>query len=198
MSQPLRAMSVRALNLYYARDSGVRAEVLATRLRASDVRARIGIPRGRIFQLASGGDAPDVMWDCAFADARAHDIDMQARAASADFEACRATMRTLTRRFERVLYEEHADGLAPAEVGKGAHLTQIWVSDACGAPDIGSLLRSGSVDRLLERMDGNTRLPDWIIELSSTETGRGAAAMRTWLAHQPTMRSVTLRWERVS
>ena len=182
-------MSVRALNLYYARDDNARAQVLATRLRATDVREAIGVPRGRVFvRVAGDGDLPDVMWDCPFADAHAHGRDMQARAASAEFEACRAVMRTLTRRFERVFYAQVVVGV-PCAVSHKAQMMQIWRSGT--APDVESL-RAGT---FLQRTDDNKRLPDWIIELSADADER---AIASWTARQSHTQTTIVRWERVA
>ena len=182
-------MSVRALNLYYARDENAYAQVLATRLRATDVREAIGVARGRVFvRVAGDGDLPEVMWDCPFADARAHDHDMQARAASVEFEACRAVMRTLTQRFERVIYAQIVD-FAPLAVNRTAQMSQIWMSGT--APNV-EALPAGTI---LQRTDDNKRLPDWIIELSADED---AHAIRAWIAHQSHTQSTTVRWERVA
>src|SRR5581483_5970380 len=86
---------------YYARP-GCAEEVLRTRRRASDIRARLGLPRGTITVKADpAGDGPDVAWECAFPDPEAHARDLAARAASPEFEAIRAVMTGLLARFER-------------------------------------------------------------------------------------------------
>lgn len=91
-------------NFYYARP-GNAAAVLQQRIRASDVRTRLGLPRGRIISRIEGaGDWPDVVWRQAFTDMASQDADMQSRADSPEFEAIRQGMRQLYRRFERPLY----------------------------------------------------------------------------------------------
>lgn len=91
-------------NFYYARP-GNAAAVLQQRIRASDVRAGLGLPRGRIISRLEGdGDWPDVVWRHDFTDMATQDADMQARADSPEFEAIRQGMRQLYRRFERPLY----------------------------------------------------------------------------------------------
>jgi hypothetical protein len=97
-------------NFYYARP-GNAAAVLQQRIRASDVRAQLGLPRGRATSKIEGdGDWPDVIWRLDFADMAAQDTDMRARAASAEFETIRHSMRQLYRRFERPLYAPCGDG----------------------------------------------------------------------------------------
>lgn len=196
-------MSVRALNLYYAREPAIRDQVLATRLRATDVREAIGITRGRVFsRTGSDGDYPDVMWDCPFADAGAHDRDMQARAASAEFESCRALMRTLTRRFERVLYrvESGADSIAAAPGG----VVQCWVQSL--APGIvhatqlaePQWLRVKSPAAVLRRMDANAGVPDWIIEVPAERREALASAIQSWITARSPFEFAALEFERVA
>jgi dipeptidyl aminopeptidase/acylaminoacyl peptidase len=86
---------------YYARP-GRASDVLATRRRASDVRTRLGLPRG-VITLASGheGGGPDVAWECAFESAERHAQDLEVRAVSPEFTAVRAEMGALLARFER-------------------------------------------------------------------------------------------------
>ena len=185
-------MPVRALNFYYARDDSTRVQVLATRLRATDVRESIGIPRGRVFTRVNGdGDLPDVMWDCPFADARAHDADMQARAQSVAFEACRSTMRTLTRRFERVIYEGLGNFGAPDMDEE--HMLQIWMV-RCATPDI-PILRSLGAQSVMHRADDNASLPDWIVEIPARADG-DRSAIETWVARNFNMQATLVRWQR--
>ena len=95
-----------ARNLYYAAEGRADA-VLAHRLHAADVRVQLGLPRGRVSRRVRGADTlPDVIWECEFADVAAYDRDMAALAASPEYEAVRAHMRALLRRFERVLWEQ--------------------------------------------------------------------------------------------
>lgn len=189
-------MPVRALNLYYARDASTRELVLATRLRASDVREAIGIPRGRVFRRLDGdGDVPDVMWDCPFADTPGHERDMDARAASAQFEAVRAQMRTLTRRFERILYSDPAP-LAAGAATFDARIAQAWIYGGLDIAAIDPLLPTGTTRRL-QRLDENSRLPTWIIEAPASDFMPMTQAIAAAALH-PQARITTLLWERVS
>jgi hypothetical protein len=58
-----------------------------------------------IARTSGAADLPDVIWHQNFEDVAAHERDMDARAASAEFERVRAGMRKLIRRFERPLFE---------------------------------------------------------------------------------------------
>src|SRR5215831_5777565 len=94
---------------YFAKP-GMAAAVLEMRRQASAVRAAIGLAAGTIF-VSAGGDGPDVRWECAFPTAEAQAADLAARAASAQFEAVRARMRSLLARFERAV--ERTDVISP-------------------------------------------------------------------------------------
>lgn len=94
-----------SFNFYYARP-GLEDAVLQQRLSASDVRERLGIVRGRVLARTRGAaELPDVIWEQPFDDVDGHHADMAVRAASPEFEAIRAGMRKLCRRFERPLFE---------------------------------------------------------------------------------------------
>ena len=165
--------SVLALNWYYARTPSLASDVLSTRLRACDVREQLGIPAGRVLRRSGGsGDLPDVIWDCPFGGVAGHDADMAVRAASADFEAVRARMRALTRRFERVLYSLGERDLALLPIDRDRLRShQRWLHidvsgaqpAACtpweGAPPPGARGRIGSA----------AALPDWIVEAVCAE-----------------------------
>ena len=87
---------------YYAKPKQHDA-VLAVRRRACEVRLAIGLPAGSIrVKLEASADGPDVVWECAFPSKQAHQADLDARAASPDFEAVRADMRDVIDRFERL------------------------------------------------------------------------------------------------
>ena len=94
---------------YYAKPGQLEA-VLAVRRRACEVRVAIGLPAGTIRVKAdAGADGPDVVWECPFPSKPAHQADLNARAASPDFEAVRADMRDVIDRFER-LFEQRVAG----------------------------------------------------------------------------------------
>ena len=94
-----------SFNFYYAQPDQEDA-VLKQRLRASDVRENIGIPRGRVLARTAGdSNLPDVIWEHHFEEVAGHHADMAVRAASPEFESIRAGMRKLYRRFERPLFE---------------------------------------------------------------------------------------------
>ena len=93
---------------YYAKP-GRAADVLEIRREASRIRVSLGLPAGTIY-VKSGGDGPDVRWECGFPDAAAHQADLDARARSADFERIRGRQREATERFERHVETRDVDG----------------------------------------------------------------------------------------
>lgn len=158
-----------ALNFYYA-NNGQEDAVRRQRLLASDVRVKLGIPRGQVLWLAQGTpELPTVIWACPFVDAKAHEADMWTRHFSPEFEQVRAGMRQLTHRFERVLYKVE-DGVAEAMLAPW--VWQCWwtvpaqyqqmlldslLETARGAREEGT-----RGDAVLSREEGSKSLP-WVI-----------------------------------
>ena len=62
---------------YYAKP-GRTDDVLATRRKASEIRARLGLPQG-VISVGAGheGGGPDVAWECAFPTSEAHQRDLE-------------------------------------------------------------------------------------------------------------------------
>ncbi len=89
---------------YYALPGQVDA-VLAQRRRASEIRARLGLPGGRIFTKLDG-PGPDVRWECVFDTREDYEQDLAVRHSSEEFSEARRNMHTLLERFERNLQEE--------------------------------------------------------------------------------------------
>ena len=90
---------------YYAK-LGRRTDVLRIRRKASRVRIDLGLQAGTISQkVEADGEGPDVQWECHFPTAEVHKADLEARAASTDFEAVRAEMQSVIDRFERHVLE---------------------------------------------------------------------------------------------
>ena len=150
-----------SFNFYYARP-GVADAVLAQRLRASDVRVRIGLPYGRVMRRTAGGEAlPDVIWEQEFDAVEEHNADMAARAASAEFEAIRAGMRPLLRRFERPLFEVCGASSMAAAPPRVTALDWIF----CGlekAAQLQRVLEKRAGGRLLRLITPAPDLPDLI------------------------------------
>jgi len=152
-------------NFYYARP-GNAAAVLQQRIRASDVRAQLGLPRGRIFSKLEGGDdSPDVIWRLDFADMAAQNADMQARAASTEFEAIRHGMRQLYRRFERPLYAPFNNDTWPSNGGSQQSMVLYGVyCDASASAKARVVLDNIPA---VELMSGGTDIPHIFCETGS-------------------------------
>jgi hypothetical protein len=137
-------------NYYYAHPGDADA-VLRQRLKASAVRERIGLPRGRVMRKVQGADAlPDVVWEIEFEDLAGHHADMAARAASAEFEAVRNGMRRLYRRFARPLFEPLSGA------GWRAGGSEVVLAYADAAPEAAAAPAGG---RLLRLLPGEAALP---------------------------------------
>ncbi len=95
-------------NYYYAKP-GQQDAVYQWRLHASDVRARLGFPPGRVLRRLGDSDTqPDVIWECTYPDLAARQRDVRAVEATAEFQAVMQHMRTLINRFERQLWQHKA------------------------------------------------------------------------------------------
>jgi hypothetical protein len=111
-----RTHSIVVQNYYYARP-GKADEVYQWRLHASDVRARLGLARGRVLRRAPGQktgddsheggqhDAPDVIWECDYPSPEARAADIARLDNSKEFDAVEKHMDTLIRDFRRVIFE---------------------------------------------------------------------------------------------
>lgn len=150
-----------SLNFYYAQP-GNEAAVLRQRIRACDVRAALGLPRGQVYAKIEGGDDwPDTLWRLDFPDMAAQDADMAARAASPDFETIRIGMRQLYRRFERPLYENRADAGVPLRRGDLLAWSGIFCAESA-APAVRGRLESAGISAL-EYRSGGKNVPRFII-----------------------------------
>lgn len=92
-------------NKYYPKP-GQEEVVLATRLEASAVRARLGLPTGIVLLRKNEVDgAPVVVWECEYPSIEARRADAAAAEAAPEFKAVQAKMRGITVKFERVAWE---------------------------------------------------------------------------------------------
>jgi len=169
---PMDSM-ITSFNFYYAH-AGRERSVLQQRLLASDVRQKLGLPRGRVLERLEGPAAlPDVIWELQFDDVGGHHADMAVRAASAEFEAVRAGMRVLCRRFERPLFERlaaAAGGPAPVPSERAVTLDCIFCAPETVSAAIaiieahaGRLAQRGlDPGALLRRITPGNDLPDLI------------------------------------
>lgn len=142
------------LNLYYPKP-GQEEEVLETRLRASAVRARLGLPAGRVLRRTSGSEElPYVIWECVYPDQAAHDRDMDARANSPEFEAVRERMGSLLARFERSVWELR-DGDGPLQGASGITvLNGYFAEEGRGEEVLSHRLHASAVRRALGHPGG--------------------------------------------
>jgi len=150
-----------SLNFYYARP-GNAAAVLRQRIRASDVRASLGLLRGHVCAKVEGSDDwPETLWRLDFPDMAAQDADMAARAASPDFESIRLGMRQLYRRFERPLYESGTDTGGQLRHGD----LQVWSGIFCAESAAPAVREKLAVDGIsaLEYRSGGKDVPRFII-----------------------------------
>jgi hypothetical protein len=95
-------------NFYYALPGKVQ-EVYELRLRASEVRAALGLPRGRVLRRTSDQtekSLPDVEWECEYPSVAAREKDVAALEHSEEFARIEKKMDTLLREFHRATFTE--------------------------------------------------------------------------------------------
>ncbi|CAN5815095.1 hypothetical protein BH23CHL2_BH23CHL2_34720 [soil metagenome] len=98
-------MTIVVQNRYFIK-TGREDDGLATRRRASRVRADQGRPTGRIMtsEGPQEGDAPTSVWECEYVDLEARQADLDWASASEEFTAVRRHMGTLLDKFERLTF----------------------------------------------------------------------------------------------
>jgi hypothetical protein len=106
---PSRALVVQ--NYYYALP-GRATDVYLWRLHASDVRAKLGLARGRVLRRVPDpktdklqAELPDVIWECDYSSPEAREADVARLDKSGEFEEVQKHMETLIRNFRRVTFE---------------------------------------------------------------------------------------------
>jgi len=192
--------AILAINGYYARNAADVGAIRATRLRACSVRVDLGVPAGRVLRAVESHESvPEIMWDCPFVDEAAHEQDMSVRAASEAFEACRLNMRTLTRRFERLLYARGSgdDQVRDATL-LGQQVTQYWIyiddDQSLAGPDrLREPVCAAQGMTVRRRVGSGKDVPAWIIEAADDIRGAGGIDELTRFAR----RVLTCRWERI-
>jgi hypothetical protein len=100
--QPEQDEPIVVQNIYYARP-GKEADVLATRLEASRIRASLGLAVGRVLVKVDPGaeGQATVIWECEYPSLAEREKDAAAVEKSAEFTAIQARMRALIDNFER-------------------------------------------------------------------------------------------------
>ena len=205
-----------SFNFYYAQPDQEDA-VLRQRLRASDVRESIGVPRGRVLARTAGdSDLPDVIWEHHFEDVAGHHADMAVRAASPEFESIRAGMRKLYRRFERPLFEICATAAPAVTAAAAAQLARVVTLDwvFCAPSSVAKTLtvldqharlyaqQGFDHGRLLRLITPGSDLPQLVwqheyVDTASYDQMQARIASRTELQRSPsTLKALALRVER--
>jgi hypothetical protein len=96
--------SILVQNCYYPKD-GKTEEVYQWRLHASEVRVKLGLPKGRVLKKISGNAGPYVLWICEYPSLAAREKDISLIDKSEAFKKVQAHMETLIEKFERFVWE---------------------------------------------------------------------------------------------
>lgn len=100
-------------NSYWAKP-GMEEEVYQHRLYASQVRASIGLPAGRVLRRISDSEhQPDVIWECEYPNETARAADVEALVASGALGPVMEKMETLIDHFDRAVWRVTESPAAP-------------------------------------------------------------------------------------
>jgi hypothetical protein len=99
-------------NYYYALP-GKAEDVYQWRLHASQVRAKLGLARGRVLRRISqqaidkdSSTLPDVIWECDYPSQASRERDVERLGKSSEFDEVEKHMDTLLRKFDRAIFAE--------------------------------------------------------------------------------------------
>ncbi|MBD2705853.1 hypothetical protein IC229_34970 [Spirosoma sp. BT702] len=93
-------------NHYYPKP-GKEDEVYKWRLHASEVRSKLGLPKGRVLKKLNGTGGPFVIWECEYPSPEARQKDVAVLDQSEEFKQVQAHMTTLLDKFERYVFSIH-------------------------------------------------------------------------------------------
>jgi ketosteroid isomerase-like protein len=92
-------------NLYFPKP-GMEKEVMETRERASDVRAKLGLPAGRILlRVSESTSQPYIIWECEYPSVRAREEDVATLDRSSEFTDVQEHMTGLLLKFDRSVWQ---------------------------------------------------------------------------------------------
>jgi len=108
-SEPALSNTILVQNYYWANE-GMEEQVYQQRLLASSVRAKYGLPVGRVLKLQTLSDSlPNIIWECEYLDLEDREKDLQKFQENEElaiaFRKVSSKMGTLTRKFDRAIYE---------------------------------------------------------------------------------------------
>jgi len=90
---------------WYFPNPGKEKKVYELRLKASQIIANLGVPKGRVLKRINLSDRPYVMWECDYPSAEAQEKAVNIIKQSPEFKKVTDKMRTLVNHFERVSWE---------------------------------------------------------------------------------------------
>jgi hypothetical protein len=91
-------------NAYFPK-AGKEKEVYEWRLHASEVRDKLGLPKGRVLRRISEGNGSYVIWQCEYSSIEERQKDVEKLDQSEEFKKVQEHMSTLLDKFERTVWE---------------------------------------------------------------------------------------------
>lgn len=92
-------------NQYYPKP-GKENEVYQCRLHGSDVRARLGLPKGKVLRKMNETGREIVVWECEYPSLEERKKDVASLEQSEEFRRVQEHMSTLVEKFERKILEQ--------------------------------------------------------------------------------------------
>lgn len=102
--QPDLSKPILIQNHYYPKQ-GKEKEVYEWRLHASEVREKLGLPKGRVLKRISGEHQPFIIWECEYPSLEAREKDIKELDKSKEFKQVQEHMASLLEKFERSVWE---------------------------------------------------------------------------------------------
>ena len=91
-------------NQYFPKP-GKEEAVYQWRLHASEVRVKLGLPKGRVLKKVTGNGGPSVIWECEYPSLESRENDVAVLDRSEEFKKVQEHMSTLIDKFERFVFE---------------------------------------------------------------------------------------------
>lgn len=91
-------------NAYFPK-AGKEKEVYEWRLHASEVREKLGLPKGRVLRRISEGSGSYIIWQCDYSSIEERKKDVELLDRSEEFKKVQEHMSTLLDKFERSVWE---------------------------------------------------------------------------------------------
>lgn len=133
-------------NFYYPK-SGNEEAVYQWRLHASEVRAKLGLPTGRVLKKIMGDALYYIAWECEYASLAAREADVKKIDQSVEFKNVQDHMSTLIQKFERSIWE--VNSIPPSSEENQIRQNRLASNAAIAAHDTSGIAQYWTSDILV-------------------------------------------------